>query len=97
LLEGRAVEFLYGNHGIARAMAAKNLIRGLKEHQQPAVIQFYIDIFSSLIKYHSSISRCQSVSSWFCMYATKDPFYCDVEIAFEKFKAGVNNSISYQS
>ena len=52
LLEGRTIEFLYGPHGLARAMAAKNLLRGLREHQQPQAVQFYVELYTSIVKYH---------------------------------------------
>ena len=97
LLEGRTIEFLYGPHGLARAMAAKNLIRGLREHQQPAAVQFYIELYSAIVKYHNSASQCDSIALWFCAFTVNDTFSMEVEMAFEKFKQAVSMTSSYQA
>ena len=97
LLEGRTIEFLYGPHGLARAMAAKNLIRGLREHQQPAAVQFYIELYNAIVKYHSTVGGCESVTLYFCSFTATDTFTMEVEMAFEKFKQAVSRTSSYQA
>jgi hypothetical protein len=96
LLEGRTVDFLYGPHGLARAMAAKNLIRGLREDQHFAAIRFYIGLYSAVVKYHSNVSHCSNLAVMFCVYPSKDIFWSDIEIAFEEFKSSVKTMSSYQ-
>ena len=78
-------------------MAAKNLIRGLREHQQPAAIQFYIELYSAIVKYHSTANQCDSIALWFCAFTVNDTFSMEVEMAFDKFKQAVSMTSSYQS
>jgi hypothetical protein len=73
------------------------LIRGLREHHQTAAVQFYIDLYSAILKYHTNMSHCESVVSIFCVYAPKDALWSEIEIAFDRFKAEVKNTSSYQN
>ena len=93
LLEGRTVEFLFGPHGLARAMNTKNLLKGLREIQQAAAVKFYIDLYSAVIRYHSETSTCAYFQN---IFSSKDSLDSDIDVAFENFRLAIRTGGIYQ-
>mmetsp|Transcript_21634 Transcript_21634/g.31488 ORF Transcript_21634/g.31488 Transcript_21634/m.31488 type:complete len:173 (-) Transcript_21634:120-638(-) len=54
LLDGRTIDFLFGND-VTRAFPAKQYIRCLHEEQQDMAVKFYHAVYDATMEYHSSL------------------------------------------
>jgi hypothetical protein len=85
LLDGRAVDFLLGPHGLARAMTVKTFLRGLTESHQLAAVHFYISIYSNIVQYYSDGYFICPYYSYFS--PCNDTLTNSIEKSFQNFKS----------